>query len=134
MRIMIDTNVLISAFVLSSPHMQQLVNLIAERHTIVLPTYVLEELKLVVQRKFPDKTARLETFLQELPYELAYTPQRIDSKRFPIMRDAKDLPVLVTAILENVDILLTGDADFADVSLSHPEVLTPRMFMQRYGA
>jgi len=36
MRIMIDTNVLISAFVLSSPHMLKLIEAVSENHTIFL--------------------------------------------------------------------------------------------------
>ena len=37
----------------------------------------------------------------------------------------KDYPVLYTAILEDVDILVTGDSDFEDVGVDKPEILTP---------
>jgi len=61
---MIDTNVLISAFVLSSAHILKLTDAILEHHTIVLPTYVLDELKQVTKNKFPNQYALLESFLQ----------------------------------------------------------------------
>ncbi|MDD3336555.1 MAG: hypothetical protein PHI98_13745 [Eubacteriales bacterium] len=44
------------------------------------------------------------------------------------IRDMNDYPVLYTAILENVDVLITGDKDFADLSIEKPEILTPAAF------
>ena len=96
---MIDTNVIISAFVLSSPHLTKMVEEIAERHTIVLSTYIVDELKRVTRHKFPDKYGLLESFLRDLPYELVYSPEVIDKSKYPDIRDLKDLPVLVSAII-----------------------------------
>ena len=132
MRIMLDTNVLISAFVLSSAHMRQLVDLIAEHHVVVLSTYVLDELKEVTKAKFPAQYPQLESFLRELPFELVYTPERIDPKDYPGIRDVKDLPVLASAINEDVDVLLSGDADFSPLDMRRPEILTPRAFLNNY--
>ena len=129
---MIDTNVLISAFVLSSPHMQALINAISEHHTIVLPTYVLDELKRVTKAKFPNRSASLEAFLHELPFELVYTPENLSLESCPNIRDPKDLPILLSAIKEDVDILLSGDSDFAPLDLDYPEILTPRGFVKKY--
>lgn len=75
----------------------------------------------------------MDRFIQELPFSLAYTPERIDAKKYPEIRDKKDLPILVTAILEDVDILITGDADFAAVEIKRPEVLTPAGFLEKYA-
>jgi predicted nucleic acid-binding protein len=49
------------------------------------------------------------------------------------LRDNDDLPVLASAILENVDILLTGDKDFAELSLKHPLILPPAQFVAKYA-
>jgi len=133
MRVMLDTNILISAFVLSSPHLLKMVDEITEHHSIILPTYVVDELKRVTKQKFPEKYDILESFLTKLPYKLAYTPEKIDIANYPNIRDVKDLPVLVSAILEDVDILLTGDIDFAPLNLEQPEILTPRQFVEKYG-
>ena len=75
MRVMLDTNVLISAAVLSSRYILPLLDELAERHTIVLSTYVVDELKRVTKEKFPGKRANVEQFLRELPFELTYTPE-----------------------------------------------------------
>ncbi|MBT9172051.1 MAG: hypothetical protein DDT21_00427 [Syntrophomonadaceae bacterium] len=61
--------------------------IITEQHTIVLPSYVLEELKRVIKRKFSQKYALLDKFIQELPFTLAYTPEKIDAKKYPEIRD-----------------------------------------------
>ena len=133
MRVMLDTNVLISAAVLSSRYILLLLDELAERHTIVLSTYVIDELKKVTLAKFPNKRSIIEQFLRELPFELTYTPDTILQTEYPGIRDAKDLPILVTAINEDVDVLVSGDNDFAPLDLERPEVLTPRAFYEKYG-
>jgi putative PIN family toxin of toxin-antitoxin system len=129
---MLDTNVLISAFVLSSSYLLQLVESIAENHVIVLATYVLDELKQVTRRKFPKKYSLLESFLHELPFELVYTPENINKSEYPDIRDIKDLPILVSAIIDDVDVLISGDADFTSLEIEHPEILTPKAFVDKY--
>ena len=133
MRVMLDTNILVSAAVLSSRYILPLLDELAERHTIVLSTYVVDELKRVTREKFPGKGAIVERFLRELPFELTYTPGKIDPSEYPDIRDTKDLPILVTAINEDVDVLLSGDDDFAPLDMERPETLTPRKFMEKYG-
>ena len=133
MRVMLDTNVLISAAVLSSRYILPLLDELAECHTIVLSTYVINELKRVTREKFPNKRAIVEQFLRELPFELTYTPDTIIQAEHPGIRDAKDLPILVTAINEDVDVLVSGDNDFAPLDLERPEVLTPRAFIEKYS-
>jgi len=110
----------------------QMIDTIAEQHTIVMPTYVVDELKRVTKKKFPDKYGVLELFLQVLPYELVYTPEKIDPSKYPDIRDMKDLPILVSAIIEDVDILISNDADFAPLDLERPEILTPKDFVEKY--
>ena len=132
MRIMIDTNLLISAFILNSQYLTQMIDNITEHHTIVLPTYVIDELKRVTKAKFPGKYDLLESFFQELPFELVYTPENIDKTKYPDIRDEKDLPILVSAIIEDVDVLISNDADFAPLSLDRPEILTPKDYVIKY--
>ncbi len=131
MRIMVDTNVLISLLVFSSKKMNQMMECIFMEHQLVLSSYIVEELKDVVRRKFPDKVGVVDTLLAKMNYEYVYTPDTLDEMLFEI-RDVKDYPVLYTAILEDVDILVTGDSDFEDVDVEKPEILTPAEFVERY--
>lgn len=131
MRIMLDTNILISAFVFRSSQMSTVIIKITEKHKLVISSFVIEELTEVVKRKFPNKVMALDTFLTSLPYELVYTPKNIPSNLFEI-RDKKDYPVLYSAIIEDVDILITGDKDFKDLEIDKPVILTPAEFIETY--
>ncbi len=133
MRIMLDTNVLISAIVFKSKKMNEIIAAISDEHKIVLSSYVIEELKQVVSRKFKGKLLALDDFLTALPYEFVYTPDTMNTKLFEI-RDEMDYPVLYTAIIEDVDILVTGDKDFAEVDVEKPEIITPTEFITKYVA
>lgn len=99
---------------------------------IVLCDYVIEELRLVVDRKFPGRKKILEQFFYELPFELVYTPKDLNLEDFPAVRDSKDTPILATAILENIDILVTGDKDLRVVETEYPEIMTMSEFIERY--
>lgn len=132
MRIMIDTNVLISVFLFSNATMNELIDEITSNHTIVLSSYVIEELKAVIKLKFPKKYESIDKFLSELPFEYTYTPEIIDATKYPAIRDKKDLPVLVSAITAEVDILITGDKDFECIEIEKPEILTLAEFLNKY--
>lgn len=131
MRIMLDTNVLISAFVFKSKIMNDVIESVLTDHKLVLSSFIIEELKRVVSIKFQGKSKALDEFLTAIPYELVYTPEIMDKSLFEI-RDEMDYPVLYTAIIENVDILVTGDKDFSDVEVEKPDILTPTQYAEIY--
>ena len=131
MRIMLDTNVLISMILFPSQKFYTLLENIVLHHTLVLSSFVVEEIFAVTDRKFPQKRAAIDAFLANLSFELVYTPHHMHAGLFEI-RDSKDYPVLYTAIMENVDILITGDKDFADIDIEKPEILTPGQYLEKY--
>lgn len=128
---MLDTNVLISALLFPGVKMDAMMNSIFTQHQLVLSSYVVDELKSVVRRKFPKKESTIEKLLMTMSFEYVYTPSEIESGLFDI-RDIKDYPVLYTAIIEDVDILITGDKDFADIDIEKPEIMNPTEFMERF--
>lgn len=132
MRVMLDTNVLLSALLFPGERMDSLMRCIFEEHRLVLSSFVVEELHSVVERKFPTKTQAVDTLLSAMSYELVYTPWEMRQDLFTI-RDAKDYPVLYTAIAEDVDVLVTGDKDFGDVEIERPDILTPSEFIERFA-
>lgn len=131
MRVMLDTNVLLSALLFPSARMNQLMGRIFENHRLVLSSFVMEELIYVIRRKFPTKEDAVDRLLSAMSYELVYTPKAPKPGLFSI-RDVKDYPVLYTAIVEDVDVLVTGDKDFAGVEIERPEILTPAEFLSKY--
>lgn len=131
MRIMLDTNVLISLLLFPNERMNRMMEYIFSHHQLVLSSYVVDELKDVTKRKFPTKAKVVDTLLSRMSYELVYTPTEMESDVFEI-RDIKDYPVLYTAIIEDVDILITGDKDFDNIDIDRPEILTPNNFINQY--
>lgn len=131
MRITLDTNILISAFLFPNGQINKLMRIIAEKHKLILSTFVIEELMGVVEKKFAHETKAVDRFLSKFPYEMVYTPKEMKQNLFQI-RDARDYPILYTAILEDVDILITGDKDFFDIEIERPEILSPAQFLEKY--
>ncbi len=131
MRIMLDTNVLISALLFPSTGMNAMMNYIFTHNQLVLSSYVVDELKDVVKRKFPKKKSSINKLLMIMSFEYVYTPEMIESGLFDI-RDVKDYPVLYTAIIEDVDILVTGDKDFSGIDIEKPEIMSPAQFTERF--
>jgi len=126
---MFDTNVLISMVLFPGERFLHMLKKIIQEHTLVLSSFVLEELSAVVERKFSTRKDAIEKFLSNLDYELVLTPHVMPSGLFAI-RDMKDYPVLYTAIIGDVDVLVTGDKDFAEVAVDKPEILTPSEFIK----
>jgi putative PIN family toxin of toxin-antitoxin system len=133
MRIMIDTNVLLSSFLFPSPIMNAFINLVIDQHRIVLSSYIIDELNAVVAKKFPAKHNLVRHFFEELPYELFDRKTDFDKTLYPFVRDPKDLPVLVAAIESKVDILITGDKDLLEIDISKPAIMEVAKFVDYYG-
>lgn len=130
MRIMIDTNILLSALVFNSAHMSDLLEYIAEKHTLVIGSYVIEEFNAVVTRKSLSYKNVLDSFLSKLSFEMAYTPTTWENA--PDMRDEKDKPILASAIIADIDIFITGDKDFFGLNIERPEIFAPAEFIEKY--
>jgi putative PIN family toxin of toxin-antitoxin system len=131
MRVMLDTNVLISAIIFPNKRMNSLIYKATLEHQLVLSSYIIDELLDVVKRKFPTKVKDVDLFLARLPYELAYSPREQNHDFFSI-RDVDDYPILYSAIIEDVDLFVTGDDDFDNVEIDKPEIITPSEFLDKY--
>lgn len=131
MRIMLDTNVLVSMLFFPSEQFRQILDYITRTHRLVLSSFVIDELFAITARKFPTKKYAVDAFLSDLSYELVYTPHNMKGNLFEI-RDRNDYPVLYTAIIENVDIFITGDKDFLDVDIEIPKIMTPADFIEKF--
>jgi putative PIN family toxin of toxin-antitoxin system len=129
---MIDTNVLISAILFPGSSPTITLQKVIEKHNLVLCSHIIDEVHIVFERKFPEKIKNLERFLSKLSYELVYTPLDIEMNKYPQIRDNGDLPILVSAILADVDIIITGDKDFQSIEIEKPIVLTPRESLNIY--
>lgn len=129
MRFLADTNVLISSALFPEGKVSKVLSYILETHELVLCSFSIEEARAVFDRKFPERLDSLDRFLRGIEFELFQTPRVIDSNAFPTLRDPKAIPILVSAILSRVDILLTGDKDFQDIDIERPLIFTPSEYL-----
>lgn len=130
---MLDTNILISMIIFPGQMFLEMLDVITKQHKLVLSSYVLDELSDVVARKFPKRENALNKFLAAIPYEKFITPSDMDLSVFDI-RDAKDYPVLYSAIAAKVDVLITGDKDILTVeNIDTPKIMTAREFVERFA-
>lgn len=133
MRIMIDTNIIISAILFPNSIPSRFIEEVISKHSIVLCSHIIDELHRVFNKKFKNKLLHLEKFLSKFSFEFVYTPQDIEIDKYPDIRDVADLPILVSAIIEDVDVIVTGDKDFFDVEIEKPEIITVKEYFERYN-
>lgn len=131
MKVLIDTNILISAALSNNglPY-QAFVKAVSYPNHGVICEQNIDEMRRIFNRKFPAKIQALESFLSFalLTLEIVPTPieeQEIESK----IRDINDRPILRAAISAGADILLTGDKDFIESGILNPKVMTATEFV-----
>ena len=91
---MMDTNVFISIVVFNSKMLAKMLNFISEKHTLVLSSYILEELSNVINSKFPEKIAAIDDILFNMSFETEFTPHILPNHDFFSIRDPKDEKII----------------------------------------
>ncbi len=126
MRIMIDTNVLISAFVFGGKTGKLLDYLLNSEHKLLVSDYVDKEFKDKLDIKWHNKAEKVYELYHTLSFEFCESTDKIDA----YLRDVKDIPILCDAIFYHVDVILTGDNDFLEAELEKPLVFSPSMMWE----
>lgn len=71
--------------------------------------------------------------MTSLEFELTYTPSDHRSYSIPDIRDEKDIPILVSFVIAEPDILITVDKDFhTDEIKEYLAVFTPSDFLRDF--
>lgn len=114
MRVLVDTNVLISAALSSkSVPFQAYVKAVSTPNRGLICEQNVDEMKRIFQKKFPAKLPALDEFLSTALLTMELVPIPTDEAETENqIRDVKDRPILRAAIHANADVLLTGDKDF----------------------
>lgn len=131
MRVLIDTNVLISAALnANGVPFQAYIKAVSYPNDGLICEQNVEEMKRIFNKKFPERLAALDKFLSTalLTLELVPIPTDENASESQI-RDANDRPILRAAIEAGADILLTGDKDFLESGLENPRTMTPAEFL-----
>ena len=129
MRILIDTNVLISAALNPDgvPSQAYLKAASYPNRGLICEQNV-DELKRIFNKKFPGRLASLDKFLSSALLTLELVPTPSDEAE-SLIRDVKDRPILRAAIEARADVLLTGDKDFLESGVESPTIMTPAAFV-----
>src|SRR5574344_1993923 len=130
MRIFIDTNIVISSILFPKGKVASVFSYILDSHEVIISSYTIDECKEVFEKKFPKELTLLNSFIKSIKFELYKTPKKIDESKYPKIRDVKDLPILVSAILSDADVLITGDKDFEEVKIDKPLIFSPNKYYE----
>ena len=132
MKVMIDTNVIISATLNPSGFVaKSLYKALISPFEAVVCSYIIDEVHRKFREKFPKDIVNLEAFLYNALQTIAVidTPEEGSFLEGSI-RDIKDRPIIRATIAGNVDYLLTGDKDFLESPITRPIIINSTNFMK----
>lgn len=131
MKVLIDTNILISAAL--NPNgtpFKAYVKAVSFPNNAIICEQNIDELRRIFNRKFPSKLFALEEFLALALTVLDVVPVPKDEiTEEEQIRDIMDRPILRAAIAAKADILLTGDKDFLESDITNPHIMTAADFL-----
>jgi putative PIN family toxin of toxin-antitoxin system len=134
MRLLIDTNILISAALFpDSAPAKAYAKAVNPPHGAVVCDYSLDEMRRVFNRKFPHRLGDYERFVSSmtLAVEIVSTPDREESVEGEnAIRDVNDRPIFRAASNAKVDAIITGDKDFLESGITKPKSLTATEFLK----
>jgi putative PIN family toxin of toxin-antitoxin system len=128
-RVVLDSNVLISAFAAKGICADLFRDVLAS-HELLISEYILGEVseKLLSKLHMPESTVRsIRDFLSR------FVVRPVDEPEVEVViRDPDDVPVVSFAQAIAAEVLITGDRDILDVAPVLPmRVLSPRQFYSR---
>ena len=130
MKVLADTNILISALLYPDSMPSAALLHAADCQELVLTDYNIAELHSVTRKKFPEKLPDIDLLLAKLSFELVAAP--ISAQK--LISDPKDAPILNAAIVNEVDIIISGDKHFLQLQMERPIVLTVAKYIETYVA
>lgn len=129
MKVVLDTNVLISGFLTTTGPLQYVVKLALKRHSVILSEYILEEFqaKMKTKLKMPQELVK-----QALDYlrRRAIIFDVLPSHKIQFT-DPKDIPILSLVEATKVNYFVTGDKKLQSIKKLGPTLfLSPREAME----
>lgn len=132
MKIMLDTNIIISAALFPKGRAAQaFFKALLPPYQPIVCDYVIDELHRKFHEKFPEQQQELETFLlRALSFiHCVQTPEEVAEPESQI-RDLKDRPILRAALHAHADLFLTGDKNFLESTVTNPKIISVADFLK----
>lgn len=113
MKILFDTNVLVSAFVSRGGHCYEILDRAIHDRELYCTSFIVNELKKVLRNNFHFSGKLISEIIQfiEKFFTMGETADTIPA----ICRDPEDDQILADALENSIDILITGDKDLLDL-------------------
>ena len=129
MKVVIDTNVWVSALVFGGKPRQIFKNAANSGIEIVISAEILSEIRRILNQKFPDFMVDFEELLIALTPRLYYV--ELGSMQVDVCRDPKDNMILETAITGGADYIISGDNDLLVLKkLQTTKIISPAEFLK----
>lgn len=128
MKVVLDTNVLIAAFIAHGT-CHELFEYVVQHHTLITSNFILQEFQTKMEQKFQlnPSTVREATDILQQRMEVV-TPRQLSD---PVSRDPDDDNVLGTVVAGECDCLVNGDKDLLDLhSYQGIPILQPSVFWE----
>jgi uncharacterized protein len=132
MRVLLDTNVIISA-VTTRGMCADVIRLVLADHELVACSEVLHEVERILRVKFLVPENLIPEYLELLKQDAIVAVSR-DLPNIQI-KDKDDLSILSAAINGKADVLVTGDSELQGLrSIGNVRILSPRSFWNKLTA
>lgn len=133
-RVVIDTNVLISALLFKSSVPFRAVELAEKQGLILYSEATLKELEQVLNRQKFNKYLSLEDRQVFLLKFISLSQLVTTTEKIAVCRDEKDNKFLELAVSGNANAIVTGDLDVLTLNpFQAVEIFTPDMFIDRFA-
>ena len=129
MRLLVDSSTIYSAIVYTG-NVMDLLDLLIEKHTIVLSDYIVEELKRNFKNKLSGKNKNKA--LKQLKILISNCEIRKKNEYIHYLPQArqmisdKDAPIIACGMLLDIDYLISSDKEFWDVRSEKVTILSPK--------
>jgi uncharacterized protein len=134
-RVVVDTNVLVSFLINDESVPGQAVTRIIENHMPLVSAETLRELLGVLARPRLQRYLQASKVSRSMDRYIRVAEKVLVMSRIDVCRDADDNRMLELAVDGRADLILTGDDDLlALVSFRSVEIMTPRRFLDEIGA
>ena len=130
MKIILDTNVILSAF-LTEGLSNKLLDISVEKFETIISGWIIEEVTEILERKFHTPKTLIKDIILflENSFELIEPIGKLPN----VCRDPDDNNILQLAEFPKADIIITGDKDLLVLkSYKKCKILSPRDFMEKY--
>jgi uncharacterized protein len=131
MRLVLDSNVLIAAFI-SRGLCSEVLEACLKKHEIVLSDAIAKELRKNLVQKFHLPEKDVQEFLHVLSLHADWVQPPVLGQL--ISRDPKDDAILATAMAGKVVYLVSGDKDLLSLKkFGRVQIISPRIFWEKVG-